>query len=292
MAANEFDLKFEYQKAFSRNLGWVTPDEQKKIANARVGIIGMGGVGGQYAEVLARLGVTKFSICDQDEFSVENTNRQNACQVENYGRPKVEVIRERILSINPQAEIKVRNRFLQNADIPAFCDEIDYYFDSLDFFVLDIREELFAQLRAKGKTAISSGPIGTGSSAIVFDSTSMSFKDYFGLHSTSIEAHRNVLFLIGLAPSLQHVKYLVDRSYSDFKNRKAPSLPLGVYSCAATAGTIFLKCVLGRGKVLKAPWTIHYDPYLIKLKKSYTWLGYRNPLQKLKFYAVKKLLNV
>lgn len=284
--------QFDYQKAFSRNLGWVTPVEQKIISQTRVGIIGMGGVGGQYAEVLARLGVTKFSICDQDEFSVENTNRQNACQVENYGRPKVEVIRERILSINPKAEVKVRNRFLQAADIPAFCDEIDFYFDSLDFFVLDIREELFAQLRARGKTAISSAPIGTGSSAIVFDSTSMSFRDYFGLHSTQVETHRNVLFLIGIAPSLQHTKYLVDRSYSNFNSRKAPSLPLGVYSCAATAGTIFLKCVLGRGKVLKAPWTLHYDPYLMTVKKSYAWWGYKNPLQKIRFHIVKSFLGL
>ncbi len=288
MAASDFD----YQKAFSRNLGWVTPDEQTKIAGTRVGIIGMGGVGGQYAEVLARLGVTKFSICDQDEFSMENTNRQNACQVENYGRPKVDVIRERILSINPQAEVKVRNRFLQRVDIPAFCDEIDFYFDSLDFFVLDIREELFAQLRTKGKTAISAAPIGTGSSAIVFDSNSMSFKDYFGLHSTAVETHRNLLFLVGIAPSLQHTRYLVDPSYSNFQARKAPSLPLGVYSCAATGGTIFLKTVLGRGQVLKTPWTVHYDPYLISLKKSYTWLGYRNPIQKLKFFIVKKFLRL
>lgn len=288
MAASEFD----YQKAFSRNLGWVTPDEQKKIASVRVGIVGMGGVGGQYAEVLARLGVTKFSICDEDEFSIENTNRQNACQVENYGRSKVEVIRERILSINPEAEIIVRNRFLQMSDIPKFCEEIDFYFDSLDFFVLGLREELFAQLRSMGKTALSAAPIGTGSSAIVFDATSMSFKDYFGLHSTAIETHRNLLFLVGIAPSLQHIRYLVDPSYSNFQKRKAPSLPFGVYSCAATAGTIFLKCILGRGKVLKAPWTIQYDPYLMSLKKSYTWLGYRNPLQKIKFLIVKKVLKL
>ena len=74
---------FNYDKAFSRNLGWVTAEEQKIISQVRVGIVGLGGVGGQYAEILARLGVAQFSLCDQDEFSMENSNRQNGCQVEN-----------------------------------------------------------------------------------------------------------------------------------------------------------------------------------------------------------------
>src|SRR5688572_22217908 len=81
-------IEFDPSIAFSRNLGWVTESEQTQISRLHVGIIGMGGVGGQYAEVLARLGVGTFTICDPDTFSMENTNRQNQCQITNYGRNK------------------------------------------------------------------------------------------------------------------------------------------------------------------------------------------------------------
>lgn len=286
------EVNFNYEKAFSRNQGWVTADEQKIISRLTVGIIGLGGVGGQYAEILARLGVCNFSLCDQDEFSMENSNRQNGCQIENYGRKKVEVIRDRILSINPQAQIKIRDTFLQSKDVLEYCQSIDVYFDSIDFFELNIREELFECMQSLKKPAITAAPIGTGSSAVLFDKDSMTFKDYFGLHSKKNETHRNILFLIGVAPSLQHSKYLVDRKTSDFKNRKAPSLPIGVYSCAATAATIFLKLFLQRGKTLRAPWSIHYDPYNVSLKKTYLWGGYRNPLQIIKFQLVKYMLKL
>ncbi len=283
---------FSYEKAFSRNLGWITPEEQKKIAKVKVGIVGMGGVGGQYAEILVRLGVTQFYICDQDEFSPENSNRQNGCQVENYGRKKVEVIKERIQSINPLAVVKTKDTFLKADEVAEFCSEIDFYFDCIDFFELDIRVKLFECMQKSKKPSITAAPIGAGSSAVVFDQDSMSFQNYFGLHSSSVETDRNILFLIGVAPSLQHVKYLADAKFSDFKNRKAPSLPLGVYSCAATAGTIFLKMVIGRGKILKAPWSVHYDPFNICLKKTYLLFGYKNPLQKLKFLLVKWKLGL
>ncbi len=283
---------FTYEKAFSRNLGWITPEEQKKIAKVKVGIVGMGGVGGQYAEILTRLGVQQFYLCDEDEFAVENSNRQNGCQIENYGRKKVEVIKERILAINPNANVKTQDTFLKVDQVEAFCGEIDFYFDCIDFFELDVRAKLFECMQKLKKTAITAAPIGTGSSSVVFDQSSMTFENYFGLNSTTVETHRNILFLIGLAPSLQHLRYLIDTKYSDFKNRKAPSLPLGVYSCAAAAGTIFLKLVIGRGKVLKAPWSTHYDPFNSCLKETYLLFGNRSPLQILKFKIIKWKLNL
>jgi len=59
---------FDYKQAFSRNIGWVTADEQEKLRHKKVAIAGMGGVGGSHLIVLARLGIGRFHIADLDVF--------------------------------------------------------------------------------------------------------------------------------------------------------------------------------------------------------------------------------
>lgn len=58
--------KFDYDAAFSRNIGWVTEQEQERLKNCRVAIGGLGGVGGVHLLTLARLGIGKFSVADFD----------------------------------------------------------------------------------------------------------------------------------------------------------------------------------------------------------------------------------
>ncbi len=267
------------------------PEEQQLLASVHVGIIGLGGVGGQYAEILTRLGVTRFTICDPDHFSVENSNRQNECKTSNYGRSKSEAIATLIKDINPTATVNVLAGAMVTNQVPKFCDSIDIYLDGLDFFVLDIRIAIFREMHRLGKPAITAAPIGAGSACLVFAKDSMSFDDYFGFERSKDEATRSQMFLLGLAPSLMHIKYLQDRTRVKLGDKKAPSLPMGVYSCASVMATTVLKLVLNRGKVYKAPWCVHYDPYLYKIKKTYLWLGYRNPIQQLKLRIIQWVLR-
>ena len=67
---------FDYDTAFSRNIGWVTSPEQAKLRGSRIAIAGLGGVGGAHLFTLARLGIANFNIADFDEFDVHNLNRQ------------------------------------------------------------------------------------------------------------------------------------------------------------------------------------------------------------------------
>ena len=283
--------KYDPTIAFSRSLGWLTEAEQKKLAHAHIGIIGMGGVGGQYAEILTRLGVGKFTICDPDQFSVENTNRQNECKVSNYGRSKVEVIAELIRDINPGAQVTVIPGAMHATDVPGFCRDIDIYLDALDFFEIDLRLEIFREMRRVGKPAVTIAPIGMGAACLTFTKTSMSFDDYFGLHKTSDPVERSFLFLTGLAPSLKQRHYVQDDTRVDFANHKTPSLPTGVYACAAVAATMVTKLILGRGKFRVAPWSVHYDAYLMQIITKYVAFGYRNPLQRLKVFIARKMYD-
>jgi len=68
--------EFNYEQAFSRNVGWVTRDEQHRLRGKRVAIAGLGGVGGSHLLTLTRLGIGAFHIADFDTFAIENFNRQ------------------------------------------------------------------------------------------------------------------------------------------------------------------------------------------------------------------------
>lgn len=273
---------FNYLSAFSRNRGWITESEQKILASVRVGILGAGGVGGHYAEILTRLGVQNFVIWDPDCFSVENSNRQNECRVSNYGRNKAETVGALIRDINPEAHVQTFAAAMTVAEVESFCRSIDFYVDGLDFFEIDVRIALFRKLRELRISAVTVAPIATGSAVVVFTPDSMTFDDYFGFHLTVDPVERSLLFVTGVTPTLMQQSYIAEKTAIDFANRKVPSLGIGVYSSAALAATTFLKVVLKRGPVYVAPWSFHYDPYLMKTRRRYTWLGFRNPLQKLK----------
>ncbi len=284
--------RFSPSLAFSRNIGWLTNNEQERIAQVRVGILGAGGVGGQYAEILARLGVSHFVIWDPDEFSIENTNRQNQCQASTYGKKKVEVIAELIRDINPLAVIHSYPKAMTDEKLDEFCQAIDFYFDGLDFFETDIRISVFRALRRHRRPAITVAPVGTGASALLFTNESMSFDDYFGLHLAKDHVTRSIYFLTGLTPTLMQRRYLVDQSRTDLAKKQVPSLGIGVYTAASLAATTFLKVILQRGTVKLAPWSLHFDPYLGTLKSRYTFGGYKNPVQRLKRWIAMQVLKI
>ncbi len=278
---------FDYDLAFSRNIGWLLPEEQSVISSIRVGIVGMGGVGGQYAEILTRLGVQNFLIADFDKFSIENTNRQNECRSSNYNQNKAETMMNLIKDINPNARVTCWNQGIREQDIQTFCESVDIYLDGLDFFEVNLRRKVFQKMQEFKKPAMTAGPIGCGTAFLVFDKDSMSFDDYFGFRDSDPDLMKYAKFLIGLDTSL-HLSYLQDSSRLDLTHKKAPSLPIGVYSCASIMAASFLKIVLKRGEVQTAPWIFHYDPYLLKSVRRRIHFGFKNPLQKLKLKILLK----
>ena len=99
----------------------------------RVAVFGVGGVGGFVVEALVRSGVGHLTIVDNDTVSISNINRQIIATHDTIGRPKVEVMKERILSINPKAEVDMRQCFFlpENADTFDFST-YDYVVDAID----------------------------------------------------------------------------------------------------------------------------------------------------------------
>jgi molybdopterin/thiamine biosynthesis adenylyltransferase len=279
-----------YNNAFSRNLGWLTLEEQQSLAKKRVAIAGVGGVGGHYCEALARLGVQNFTIADFDVFEIANFNRQNGAGVSTLNKEKTEIIQSRIFDINPEADVRILKTGLSAENLNEFLEGADIYLDGLDFFVIKERRLVFKRTQELKIPALTVAPLGMGAALLVFDDQSMGFDEYFGFSDKASLEENAIHFLVGLSPSMMHRHYIVDKTRANFRERKVPSTPMGCYLCAGVAATTALKILLKRGPVKKAPWVFHFDAYLQKYKNNYIWLGARNPLQMLNRYIVKKIV--
>jgi hypothetical protein len=272
---------FNYQLAFDRNLGLLTEWEQQALRGKKIAIAGMGGVGGFHLVTLARLGVGNFHIADFDRFGVENFNRQIGATVQTLGRPKVEVMAEMALAINPELAITRFPAGIDNDNLDAFLQGVDLFVDGLDFFVLDIRRRIFARCAELGIPAITAAPLGMGAGFLAFVPGGMSFEEYFRFEGRS-ETQQYVRFLMGLSPRGLHRPYVVDPSRIDLRNRRGPSTVAGVELCAGVAGVAAVKLLLQRGGIRPAPYHHHFDAYRGKLVVTRLGSGNAGPVQRLK----------
>lgn len=281
---------FDYDEAFSRNLGWLTEAEQAKLRNSRVCIAGMGGVGGVYLLTLARLGVGAFSIADFDTFAPANLNRQAGATVSSMGRPKVDVMLEMARDINPDLDFRVFDRGLDTTNLDDFLADGDVYLDGLDFFALDIRREVFARCAYLRIPATTVAPLGMGAALLNFVPGGMKFEDYFRLEGQP-EHEQAVRFLVGLSPAMLQLGYLVDPSRVDLAKRRGPSTVIAVQLCSGLAAAQVVKLVLKRGDVVAAPSGLHFDAYRNRLKRTWRPGGNNNPLQRVLMALVRRRLT-
>ena len=105
----------------------------EKLQSARVAVFGIGGVGGYVCEALVRSGVGCFDLIDNDTVALSNLNRQIIATEKTLGRYKTDVMKERMLDINPSADVRLHNCFFlpENADEFDFS-EYDYVVDAVD----------------------------------------------------------------------------------------------------------------------------------------------------------------
>ena len=127
----------------------------ENLKHSKIAIFGVGGVGGYVAEALARSGVGAFVLVDRDVVSVSNINRQIIATTKTVGMPKTQAMKERILEINPQAQVEIRDCFFlpENANEFAFS-EYSYIVDAVDTVTAKI--ELVIQAKKAQVPIISS----------------------------------------------------------------------------------------------------------------------------------------
>ena len=151
----------EYQ--FSRTERLLGAPAMEKLKGARVAVFGIGGVGGYVAEALARSGVYKLDLIDKDEVSLTNINRQIIALHSTLGRAKVDVMKQRILDINPEAEVRTYKCFYlpETRDLFDFS-QYDYVVDAVDTVTAKI--QLIVQAKERNVPIICS--MGAGNKVV------------------------------------------------------------------------------------------------------------------------------
>ena len=118
---------------FRRNELLLGSETMERIAQKRVIIFGVGGVGSWCAESLVRSGISRLTIVDSDCVSVTNVNRQLMATTKTVGQVKVDALKERMLSINPKAEITALQQVFSEETAESFqLDTYDYIIDAID----------------------------------------------------------------------------------------------------------------------------------------------------------------
>ena len=282
---------FDYDLAFSRNLGWVTESEQNALRAKRVAVAGLGGVGGVHLLTLSRLGIGRFSIADFDTFDIVNFNRQAGATMSSLERPKATVLAEMAHDINPELDLRVFEDGLTESNIEDFLADVDLYVDGLDFFAFDIRRATFAACHRMGIPAVTAAPLGMGTAFLCFMPGAMSFEDYFCLEGCD-ELEIALRFLIGLSPAVLQRSYLVDPSRVDLAEHRGPSTIAACQICAGVVAAESAKILLGRGGVPVAPKGFQFDAYRNRLAHTWRPGGNRNPLQRLALSLARRQLGL
>ena len=146
------------ESAFCRTKILIGDEGLEKLKNAKVAVFGVGGVGSFVVEALARAGVGSFVLIDKDQVSLSNINRQLIATHETIGKLKVDVAKERILSINPEAKVETFAEFFMPGNTDILNNSITYIVDAIDTVTAKI--ELVMQAQKLGIPIISS--MGTG----------------------------------------------------------------------------------------------------------------------------------
>lgn len=146
------------ESAFCRTKILIGKEGLEKLGKAKVAIFGIGGVGSYVVEALSRAGISNFVLVDKDVVSISNLNRQLIATHDTIGKPKVQVSKERILSINPEAKVETYEEFFMPGNTNILNNSITYIIDAIDTVTAKI--ELVIQAQKLGIPIISS--MGTG----------------------------------------------------------------------------------------------------------------------------------
>ena len=140
---------------FSRTQLLLGADNMERLSKAKVAVFGIGGVGGYVVEALVRSGVGLFVLVDDDKVCLTNINRQIIATRKTVGQYKVDVMKERILDINPDADVEVRKCFYLPENAHEFdFSEYSYVVDAVDTVTAKI--EIIMRAKECGVPVISS----------------------------------------------------------------------------------------------------------------------------------------
>ena len=174
-----------YWEIASRQMSIVTRSEQEKFKDSKITVIGCGGIGGETIEMLARMGIGKLVLVDEDSFDLSNLNRQTLATINELGLDKSSVAAEKVRLINPYVKSTVFNENVNEANIDKIIADSDIVIDALD----NVLTRVIVSRKAKEKEIpyIHGAIHGTLGQITTFLPNSKSYEEMFNLPSLGKE---------------------------------------------------------------------------------------------------------
>ncbi|MCA9360884.1 ThiF family adenylyltransferase [Candidatus Nomurabacteria bacterium] len=280
--------QFEYNEAFSRNIGLLTPEEQEKLRTFTIAIPGMGGVGGSHLISLVRQGFEKFKIADLDQYELKNFNRQYGARLDTIDRPKVEVMKEEALKINPHCQIEVYPEGISVENIDGFLSNVDLSIDAIDAFSPDVRRMFINESVSRNIPAVSAGPIGFGTAFMIFMPGGATFDEHFSMHDGMSFQDKMINFVVGLVPKMLQRSYM---NRTNIEEKRGPSSIGSINLCAGIVDIYAIKILLKKGSVKAIPYYHQFDVMKERYVSKRLWWGNKNPLQRIKILLASHLVK-
>lgn len=180
-----------YWEIVSRQMSIVTKSQQSRFKDAKVAVIGCGGIGGSVIEQLARMGVGKINLVDKDIFDLSNLNRQLISGLDTLGKEKSYSAKERIRNINPYVEVTAFNEELNEDNVEEVIGDSDVVIDALDNLVT--RVIISRAAKKLGIPYVHGAIHGTMGQVSVYTPETKSYEEMFQLPSTNKELNEEII---------------------------------------------------------------------------------------------------
>ena len=201
-----------YWEIASRQMSIVTRSEQERFKEAKITVIGCGGIGGETIEMLARMGIGELVLVDEDAFDLSNLNRQTLASIADLGLDKNAVAAEKVRLINPYVKVTTFNEHVDQSNIDKIIGDSDIVIDALDNVLT--RVIVSRKAKEKGIPYIHGAIHGTlGQITVFLPNSDKTYEEMFNLPSLgkelndeTVEALKNVTSgvppVIGPTPNL------------------------------------------------------------------------------------------
>ena len=201
-----------YWEIASRQMSIVTRSEQERFKDAKITVIGCGGIGGETIEMLARMGIGELVLVDKDAFDLSNLNRQTMASIADLGLDKEAVAAEKVRLINPYVKVTTYNEHVDQSNIDKVIGDSDIVIDALDNVLT--RVIVSRKAKEKGIPYIHGAIHGTlGQITVFLPNSDKTYEEMFNLPSLgkelddeTVDALKNVTSgvppVIGPTPNL------------------------------------------------------------------------------------------
>lgn len=192
-----------FPECFERNFPSLSGPEQLRLFDSSVLVVGLGGLGGMLAVLLARVGVGRLLLADGDVFLPANLNRQVLATEQTLGRNKAQVAAEHIQQINPALQVEAIPDYLAPDNLPTYLSQVQVVTDGLDN--LKSRRHLFQAAQATGVPLVHGAVLGRyGQVATILPDDPAAFSKIYSDATLEVEQGREILAPVAaLMASLQ-----------------------------------------------------------------------------------------